>query len=176
MWEVWEVRELWGEVGGVGAEGGMEGVVYTCPSVYIHVDVGSTVAYICSVRHRHNQDISQKGIILPCLLFIFPFPHSQVFDERGMKPVTRTDPIHDQLIYLDSDLRQRLSEEYGVHGWAIAQAVGDAIFIPAGAPHQVGVASQALSTSCYVPCLCHPLSPLPSLPSLSLIGAGSESL
>ena len=48
-----------------------------------------------------------------------------------------TDPIHDQCIYLDLDLRQRLYNEYGVKGWAIAQCVGDAIFIPAGAPHQV---------------------------------------
>lgn len=48
-----------------------------------------------------------------------------------------SDPIHDQLVYLDSDLRQRLYREYGVKGWTIAQCVGDAIFIPAGAPHQV---------------------------------------
>ena len=48
-----------------------------------------------------------------------------------------SDPIHDQLIYLDSDLRRRLHNEYGVKGWAIAQCEGDAIFIPAGAPHQV---------------------------------------
>ena len=73
---------------------------------------------------------------------ILRFPHSQVCEERGMKQGAGTDPIHDQLIYLDSDLRQRLLKEYGVQGWAIAQAVGDAIFIPAGAPHQVGVASQ----------------------------------
>lgn len=50
-----------------------------------------------------------------------------------------SDPIHDQLIYMDSDLRQRLFREYGVKGWAIAQCVGDAVFIPAGAPHQVCV-------------------------------------
>ena len=50
-----------------------------------------------------------------------------------------SDPIHDQLIYLDSELRERLHTEYGVKGWAIVQCVGDAIFIPAGAPHQVCV-------------------------------------
>ena len=38
---------------------------------------------------------------------------------------------------MDSELRQRLWQEEGVRGWAIAQCVGDAIFIPAGAPHQV---------------------------------------
>jgi len=47
------------------------------------------------------------------------------------------DPIHDQSFYLDRTLRRRLAEEYGVQGYAIIQCVGDAIFIPAGAPHQV---------------------------------------
>ena len=42
-----------------------------------------------------------------------------------------------QLVYLDAELRERLLEEEGVQGWCIAQCVGDAIFIPAGAPHQV---------------------------------------
>ena len=66
------------------------------------------------------------------------FHGDQVLEERGVQEVAGTDPIHDQLIYLDSDLRMRLHQEHGVQGWAIAQAVGDAIFIPAGAPHQVG--------------------------------------
>ena len=66
-----------------------------------------------------------------------PSPFCQVYEERGLRPISGTDPIHDQLLYLDFDLRQRLHQEYGVKGWAIAQCVGDAIFIPAGAPHQV---------------------------------------
>lgn len=60
-----------------------------------------------------------------------------MFEERGLRQPVGTDPIHDQLVYLDAELRQRLYNEYGVQGWAIAQCVGDAIFIPAGAPHQV---------------------------------------
>ena len=68
-----------------------------------------------------------------------------------MKQGAGTDPIHDQLIYLDSDLRQRLLKEYGVKGWTIAQAVGDAIFIPAGAPHQVGWGHSGLF---FKPCVC----------------------
>ena len=42
-----------------------------------------------------------------------------------------------QLIYLDGALRKRLWQEERVKGWAIIQCIGDAIFIPAGAPHQV---------------------------------------
>ena len=85
-----------------------------------------------------------------------------------MKQGAGTDPIHDQLIYLDSDLRQRLLKEYGVKGWTIAQAVGDAIFIPAGAPHQVRGASQASYPQVYesVPLLSS-LHPLLSHPFLS---------
>lgn len=48
-----------------------------------------------------------------------------------------SDPIHDQNWYLDEILRERLLRDYGVEGYTIVQCVGDAIFIPAGAPHQV---------------------------------------
>ena len=47
------------------------------------------------------------------------------------------DPIHDQTWYLDESLRQRLRDDYGVVGYTLVQFVGDAVFIPAGAPHQV---------------------------------------
>lgn len=47
------------------------------------------------------------------------------------------DPIHDQSWYLDKALRRRLYDEYCVQGYAIAQCVGNAIYIPAGAAHQV---------------------------------------
>lgn len=47
------------------------------------------------------------------------------------------DPIHDQSWYLDEALRERLLREYSVQGYTLVQCVGDAIFIPAGAPHQV---------------------------------------
>ncbi|KAL3228804.1 hypothetical protein MRX96_023707 [Rhipicephalus microplus] len=33
--------------------------------------------------------------------------------------------------------RDRLFREYAVKGYAVAQCLGDAVFIPAGAPHQV---------------------------------------
>ncbi|XP_073413000.1 lysine-specific demethylase 3B isoform X1 [Dendrobates tinctorius] len=61
----------------------------------------------------------------------------KVGDEQGQENPADHDPIHDQSWYLDQDLRKRLYEEYGVQGWAIVQFLGDAVFIPAGAPHQV---------------------------------------
>lgn len=59
--------------------------------------------------------------------------------ERGEPLEPNHDPIHDQSSYLDSHLRARLRDEYGVNGYSVLQCLGDAIFIPAGAPHQVRV-------------------------------------
>ncbi|KAJ8015272.1 hypothetical protein DPEC_G00024400 [Dallia pectoralis] len=61
----------------------------------------------------------------------------KVGEEQGQENPPDHDPIHDQSWYLDGGLRRRLYEEYGVQGWAIVQFLGDAVFIPAGAPHQV---------------------------------------
>uniref|UniRef100_A0A182Y431 JmjC domain-containing protein n=2 Tax=Anopheles stephensi TaxID=30069 RepID=A0A182Y431_ANOST len=57
--------------------------------------------------------------------------------ERGGTLKPNHDPIHDQKWYLDRNMRKRLQQEYRVEGYAIVQCSGDAIFIPAGAPHQV---------------------------------------
>lgn len=64
----------------------------------------------------------------------------QVAKERGETIEPDHDSIHDQSWYLDEELRERLLKEYGVQGYTIVQCLGDAIFIPAGAPHQVGLA------------------------------------
>lgn len=62
---------------------------------------------------------------------------NKVAIERGERLEPSHDAIHDQSWYLDSKLRERLYKEYGVEGYPIAQCLGDAVFIPAGAPHQV---------------------------------------
>lgn len=61
----------------------------------------------------------------------------KISEEQGQENPVDHDPIHDQSWYLDRPLRKRLYQEYGVQGWAIVQFLGDAVFIPAGAPHQV---------------------------------------
>ncbi|XP_043560459.1 lysine-specific demethylase 3A-like isoform X1 [Chiloscyllium plagiosum] len=61
----------------------------------------------------------------------------KVAEEQDQENPPDHDPIHDQSWYLDSTLRKRLYHEYGVQGWAIVQYLGDVVFIPAGAPHQV---------------------------------------
>lgn len=62
---------------------------------------------------------------------------NKVAIERGTRLEPHHDPIHDQSWYLDAELRKRLYKEYNVSGYAIVQCLGDAVFIPAGAPHQV---------------------------------------
>ncbi|KAK3095194.1 hypothetical protein FSP39_011276 [Pinctada imbricata] len=62
---------------------------------------------------------------------------NMVGKERGEEVELHHDPIHDQSWYLDNELRDRLYKEYGVLGYTIVQCMGDAVFIPAGAPHQV---------------------------------------
>lgn len=62
---------------------------------------------------------------------------NKVAQEKGQVLPPHHDPIYDQSWYLDGPLRERLYKEYQVEGYAIVQCQGDAVFIPAGAPHQV---------------------------------------
>ncbi len=99
-------------------------------------------------------------------------PLLQVNEERGVHVPPNTDPIHDQLMYLDSDLRERLYREHGVRGWSIAQCPGDAIFIPAGAPHQVCLVLSCIHVHTLVYCIrfkCRPIDP-------SFLGSKSKGL
>lgn len=54
------------------------------------------------------------------------FPHAKM-----------TDPIHSQLFYLNSALREDLHAQYGVASFRVYQYPGQAVFVPAGCAHQV---------------------------------------
>ncbi|KAL1495501.1 hypothetical protein AB1Y20_016866 [Prymnesium parvum] len=60
----------------------------------------------------------------------------QVADEEGFASKL-AHPVHDACFYLDARLRRRLWDERGVRGFHFVQREGDAVFIPAGCPHQV---------------------------------------
>ncbi|XP_061871849.1 lysine-specific demethylase hairless [Colius striatus] len=47
--------------------------------------------------------------------------------------------------YLDLSLRRRLRQESGVTGWTLLQFLGDAVLVPAGAPHQVQTLTSTIS-------------------------------
>ncbi|KAF3451757.1 hypothetical protein FNV43_RR07853 [Rhamnella rubrinervis] len=64
--------------------------------------------------------------------------HSEEFRHTYCYPVKQVvHPIHDQCFYLSSEHKRRLKEEYGVEPWTFEQRLGEAVFIPAGCPHQV---------------------------------------
>ncbi|XWS68469.1 hypothetical protein CRYUN_Cryun04dG0093000 [Craigia yunnanensis] len=46
-------------------------------------------------------------------------------------------PIHDQSFFLTMDHKAKLKNEYGIEPWTFVQKLGEAVFIPAGCPHQV---------------------------------------
>ncbi|XP_068644224.1 lysine-specific demethylase JMJ27-like isoform X2 [Aristolochia californica] len=46
-------------------------------------------------------------------------------------------PIHDQTLYLNERHKKQLKEELNIEPWTFEQYLGEAVFIPAGCPHQV---------------------------------------
>ncbi|XP_057721660.1 lysine-specific demethylase JMJ27 isoform X2 [Arachis stenosperma] len=46
-------------------------------------------------------------------------------------------PIHDQTLFLNERHKKQLKKEFNVEPWTFEQHLGEAVFIPAGCPHQV---------------------------------------
>ncbi|KAK4431328.1 Lysine-specific demethylase [Sesamum alatum] len=64
--------------------------------------------------------------------------HQKEFRHYNNSPVDSVvHPIHDQTFYLDEKHKRKLKEEFDVEPWTFAQHLGEAVFIPAGCPHQV---------------------------------------
>ncbi|KAL5564875.1 hypothetical protein UlMin_028039 [Ulmus minor] len=64
--------------------------------------------------------------------------HCMEFRHTYCRPVEQVNhPIHDQIFYLTMEHKKKLKEEYGIEPWTFIQQLGDAVFIPAGCPHQV---------------------------------------
>ncbi|KAJ3691451.1 hypothetical protein LUZ61_020615 [Rhynchospora tenuis] len=64
--------------------------------------------------------------------------HSREFRHTHCNPVKQVlHPIHDQSFYLTMEHKKKLKEEHGIEPWTFEQKLGEAVFIPAGCPHQV---------------------------------------
>ncbi|XAR71630.1 hypothetical protein NMG60_11017997 [Bertholletia excelsa] len=64
--------------------------------------------------------------------------HWKEFRHINNKPLDSVDhPIHDQTFYLNEKHKKQLKEEFHIEPWTFEQFLGEAVFIPAGCPHQV---------------------------------------
>ncbi|XVE73703.1 hypothetical protein DITRI_Ditri11bG0140000 [Diplodiscus trichospermus] len=64
--------------------------------------------------------------------------HRKEFRHINKLPVNSViHPIHDQTLFLNERHKKQLKEEFDVEPWTFEQYLGEAVFIPAGCPHQV---------------------------------------
>ena len=89
--------------------------------------------------HPINAPHSIKSTSLACRL---------TNEDRRKKLDPSHDPLHNpgsnsngtnsRALYLDAERRRALKEDYGVEPFTVHQFMGEALFIPAGSPRQVG--------------------------------------
>ncbi|XP_004309136.1 PREDICTED: lysine-specific demethylase JMJ25 isoform X3 [Fragaria vesca subsp. vesca] len=98
-----------------------------------------------SARSDYKSDLVYGGAVWDIFrrqdvpkLIEYLLKHQTEFRHISNLPVKSViHPIHDQTLYLDEKHKRKLKEEFGVEPWTFEQHLGEAVFIPAGCPHQV---------------------------------------
>lgn len=113
------------------------------PNQYSNEVVKATMEH-CGCDSNDIQTFLKDGKIPGAIWYIYSATEAdairkiliEVARENGKPMKLNDDPLHNQDCFIDYDLRKRLLQ-CGIIGNSIVQWEGDAIFIPAGAPHQV---------------------------------------
>ncbi|OMO93641.1 hypothetical protein COLO4_16765 [Corchorus olitorius] len=74
---------------------------------------------------------------VPKLIEFLSKHHKEFYHTSNLPVDSVVHPIHDQTLYLTERHKKQLKEEFNVEPWTFEQYVGEAVFIPAGCPHQV---------------------------------------
>ncbi|KAL2333120.1 hypothetical protein Fmac_014333 [Flemingia macrophylla] len=118
---------------------------HTSTDEALEQDIGSISHPVESVNMHVGQEFGKGGAVWDifrrqdvCKLEEYLRKHCREFRHLHCSQVDQVfHPIHDQVFYLNSHHKRKLKEEFGVEPWTFIQNLGEAVFIPAGCPHQV---------------------------------------
>ncbi|GMK55738.1 hypothetical protein CspeluHIS016_0207940 [Cutaneotrichosporon spelunceum] len=103
-------------------------------STRLHMDVADAVNIMLYASKRPD---GSPGCAVWDLFRVEDADKIRAFLRAKFPHALMTDPIHSQLFYLDSQLREELHAQYGVASFRVYQYPGQAVFVPAGCAHQV---------------------------------------
>ncbi|KAF5733509.1 hypothetical protein HS088_TW17G01053 [Tripterygium wilfordii] len=119
--------------------GGRLGVSYggAVWDIFRRQDVPKLIEYLRKhkneFRHFDEQPVDSVSIIADHSWLCF-HPESYITEFCLFQVIH---PIHDQTLFLNEKHKKQLKEEFEVEPWTFEQHLGEAVFIPAGCPHQV---------------------------------------
>nr|VWO97863.1 Zn(2)-C6 fungal-type domain-containing protein [Ganoderma boninense] len=118
-------------------------------STPLHVDVTSAINLLVHVEPDDVEEPSEVGATWEIFRAV-DAPLIRAYLRRKGHP--STDPIHAQDTYLTEDMLLELAQEH-VKPFRISQALGEAVFIPAGCPHQVSNRRACIKIACDFLCV-----------------------